>query len=186
VGVLVGRAWGFDPRTLGSHNIGMTNVARGGGKLPGALTFIGDLLKGLVPVMLARMVLGPIPPILAIVGFVAFLGAIASIFLKFAGGRGVAAAVGLWLGLAPAPLGIALAVFVIVIVVFRIVSLASIAAALTLPPATAALGCPRAYVLLAIVMAALVLLRHRENIGRLVRGEEPAIGAARAAGPEIG
>jgi acyl phosphate:glycerol-3-phosphate acyltransferase len=182
VGVIVGKLRGFDPRTTGSGNIGMANVARAGGKGPAAFTFIGDALKSFVPVEIARYILGPVPPILALVGLAAFTGAIASVFLKLRGGRGVASSVGVWVALAPAPLAIALGVFVVLIALSRIVSLASIAAALSLPPATAALGCPRAYILLAIMMTALVLLRHSENIARLIRGEEPSLRSARGPG----
>jgi acyl phosphate:glycerol-3-phosphate acyltransferase len=178
VGVIVGRYRGFDPRKVGSGNIGMTNVARAGGKGAAAVTFAGDLAKGLIPVLAARGLIGVVPPALAIVGFAAFVGAIASVFLRFTGGRGVAASLGVWLGLAPAPLAIALLVFVIVAAVTRTVSLASISAAIALPPAVAALRCPRAYILLAIVMSALVLLRHQDNIRRLIRGEEPTVGSA--------
>ena len=71
MGVLVGRYWGFDPRAVGSGNIGMTNVARAGGRGAAAITFAGDLAKGLVPVLVARDVVGLIPPALAIVGFAA-------------------------------------------------------------------------------------------------------------------
>jgi acyl phosphate:glycerol-3-phosphate acyltransferase len=179
VGVIVGRLCGFDPRAVGSGNIGMTNVARVGGKAAAAVTFAGDILKGWIPVMIARSVLGPFAPALAAVGLAAFLGAIASVFLKFRGGRGVATSVGVWLGLAPAPMGIALLVFLAIVAMSRIVSLASIGATITLTPAAAVLGCPRPYILLAIIMSALVLLRHRENIQRLVRGEEPVIGSNR-------
>ena len=177
VGVIVGRLYGFDPRAVGSGNVGMTNVARAGGKAAAVVTFAGDMLKGWIPVMIARGVLGPFPSMLAAVGLAAFLGAIASVFLKFRGGRGVATSVGVWLGLAPAPIGIALLIFIAIIAISRIVSLASIGAAISLTPAAAALGCPRPYILLAIVMSALVLLRHRENIQRLLRGEEPMIGS---------
>jgi len=177
VGVIVGRLYGFDPRAVGSGNVGMTNVARAGGKAAAAVTFAGDMLKGWIPVMIARGVLGPFPSTLAAVGLAAFLGAITSVFLKFRGGRGVATSVGVWLGLAPAPMGIALLIFIAIIAISRIVSLASIGAAISLTPAAAALGCPRPYILLAIVMSALVLLRHRENIQRLLRGEEPMIGS---------
>ena len=181
--MIVGRYFGFDPRTVGSGNIGMTNVARAGGKGAAALTFAGDLGKGFIPVIVARTILGVVPPALAIVGFAAFVGAIASIFLGFKGGRGVATSVGVWLGLAPAPLSIALAVFIVIVATTRTVSLASISAAITLPPAVAILRCSRAYLLLAIVMTALVLLRHQENIGRLIRGEEPKIGSAKKGNP---
>jgi glycerol-3-phosphate acyltransferase PlsY len=78
--------------------------------------------------------------------------------------------------LAPLPILIALVVFAAILAISRIVSLASLGAAMSLPAATAASGAPRQYVLLAIAMAALVLLRHSGNIGRLLRGEEPGIG----------
>ena len=177
VGVLVGRVFGFDPRAVGSGNIGMTNVARAGGRGAGAITFAGDLLKGLIPVMFARIA-GLPPAAVAIVGLGAFIGAISSVFLRFAGGKGVSASLGIWLVISPLPILVALAVFAIVFAFSRIVSLASICAAVVLPPAAAVLGLPRPYVGLAIVMTALVLLRHRENIARLIRGEEPAVGAS--------
>jgi glycerol-3-phosphate acyltransferase PlsY len=175
VGVLVGRAFGFDPRSVGSGNIGMTNVTRAGGKGAGAMTFVGDLLKGWIPVVAARMA-GLPPEAIAIVGLGAFIGAISSVFLRFRGGKGVSASLGIWLGISPLPALIALGLFIIVFALVRIVSLASIAAAIVLPPAAAVLGLPRPYVGLAIVMTALVLLRHYENIGRLFRGEERAVG----------
>jgi len=176
VGVLVGKARGFDPRKIGSGNVGMTNVARAGGKSAAAITFIGDVLKGLVPVALARSLVGPVTTALALVGFAAFVGAIASIFLGFRGGRGVATSVGVWLMLAPLPLLITLALFAVILAAFRIMSLASLGAAMVLPAANAMTHGPRPYVLLAIVMSALVVFRHAENIGRLLRGEEPRLG----------
>jgi len=181
VGVLVGRAFGFDPRGVGSGNIGMTNVTRAGGKSAGAITFVGDLLKGLIPVLIARMA-GLPPAVVAIVGLGAFIGAISSVFLWFRGGKGVSASLGIWLGISPLPVLIALGVFVIVFALARIVSLASICAAIALPPAAAMLGLPRPYVGLAIVMTALVLLRHHENIARLIRGEEQPMGRKDAGG----
>jgi glycerol-3-phosphate acyltransferase PlsY len=175
VGVLVGRAWGFDPRTSGSGNIGTTNVARAGGKLPAAVTFAGDVFKGFLPIELAQLVLGSMPPALALVGLATFAGSIASVFLNFRGGRGVATSLGVWLGLAPKPVAVAFAVFVGTLALTRIVSLASLLAAFVLPPAVAALQQQRSYILLAIIMTALIAVRHSANIGRLVRGEEPAI-----------
>ena len=175
VGVLIGRALGFDPRAVGSGNVGMTNVARAGGKVAAVITFAGDILKGLVPVVLARFA-GLPPAGLAAVGFAAFLGSIASIFLRFTGGRGVATSLGIWIALAPIPVAIAGSVFIAIIAISRIVSLASMGAAIALVPAAAAWGCPRPYVLLAIAISGLVLLRHRANIGRLMAGEEPRIG----------
>jgi glycerol-3-phosphate acyltransferase PlsY len=146
---------------------------------------VADVLKGFVPVEVARWVAGPVPPALALVGMAAFTGAIASIFLKFHGGRGVATSLGVWLALSPASIAIAVGVFVSVLALTRVVSLASMTAALSLPPAAAALGGPRPYILLAIVMTALILFRHNENIGRLIRGEEPAIGSRKGQGAKL-
>jgi glycerol-3-phosphate acyltransferase PlsY len=84
----------------------MTNVTRAGGKGAGAITFVGDLLKGMIPVLVARTA-GLPPAVVAVVGFGAFVGAICSIFLRFHGGKGVSASLGIWLGIAPAPVLIA-------------------------------------------------------------------------------
>jgi glycerol-3-phosphate acyltransferase PlsY len=162
----------------------MTNVARAGGKSAAALTFIGDVLKGLIPVLIARAA-GLNHHGLALVGLAAFLGSIASIFLGFKGGRGVSAALGVWLGLAPLPILFVIGIFVAFLATTRIVSLASICAAIALPPAVAAARPPRSYLLLAIVIAALVLWRHRENIRRLIDGTEPKIGARKVPPPPI-
>ena len=174
-GILVGRGWGFDPRTSGSGNIGSTNVARVGGRVPGIVTLGADVLKGFVPVEVAKLVVGAVPAALATVALAAFLGSIASVFLKFRGGRGVATSLGVWLALAPEPISIVGLVFGAALLLTRIVSLASLVGALALPPTVAALDCPPPYILAAIFMTALVLLRHSENIARLIRGDEPSI-----------
>jgi glycerol-3-phosphate acyltransferase PlsY len=170
-GVIVGRLRGFDPRAVGSGNIGMTNVARAGGSSAAAITFVGDILKGAIPVAVARMMGFP-PAILAWVALAAFLGSIFSVFLGFSGGKGVSASLGVWAVLAPLALLFALAAFGITFATTRIMSLGSIVAAIVLVPAVAALSMPRPYVLLAIVMSALVLIRHQENIRRLIAGKE--------------
>jgi glycerol-3-phosphate acyltransferase PlsY len=171
-GVIVGRLRGFDPRAVGSGNIGMTNVARAGGTSAAAITFVGDVAKGAIPVLAARA-MAFAPPILALAGLAAFVGAICSVFLRFSGGKGLSAALGVWLALYPMAVLFALGAFISVFAIFRIMSLASLAAAFAMPPAVAALGAPRPYILLAIVISALVVLRHHENIARLIRGEEP-------------
>jgi acyl phosphate:glycerol-3-phosphate acyltransferase len=170
-GVIVGKMRGFDPRAVGSGNIGMTNVVRAGGSSAAALTFVGDVLKGAIPVAAARM-MGLPPATLAWVALAAFIGAIASVFLGFKGGKGISAALGVWVVLAPMALMFALAAWGITLATSRIMSLASIIAAIVLVPAVALLATPRPYVLLAIVMSALAIVRHRENIRRLMAGEE--------------
>ncbi len=172
VGVIVGRAYGFDPRTAGSGNVGMTNVARTAGAGAAAITFAGDLLKGFAPVMIARAA-QVAPTAMVLVGLAALLGALFSVFLRFQGGRGVATSLGVWLALAPVPILIASGVFLVVFAIRRIMSLSSLSAAVTLPVAVAVLSYPRDYLILAIAMSAIVIWRHRANIGRLLRGEEP-------------
>jgi glycerol-3-phosphate acyltransferase PlsY len=175
VGVLVGRFFGFDPRGVGSHNIGMTNVARAGGTTAAVLTLVGDALKGWIPVLIGYA-LGVSQTGLALMALATLLGAVYSVFLGFSGGRGVAAGLGIWLGLAPmsvAPLLVV--VFLVVLAASRIVSLASIAAAFALPILVALCSYDQ-FFLLSLAMAALIIWRHRENIGRLFSGREPALG----------
>src|SRR5208283_2267578 len=92
-GVIVGRMRGFDPRAVGSGNIGASNVARAGGTGAAILTLAGDMLKGAIPVMVAQAAGFPVA-IIAWTGLAAFIGAICSVFLRFCGGKGVAAALG--------------------------------------------------------------------------------------------
>jgi acyl phosphate:glycerol-3-phosphate acyltransferase len=171
-GVIVGRMRGFDPRAVGSGNIGTSNVARAGGASAAAITFAGDVLKGAIPVVVASAIGFPHATV-AWVGFAAFLGSIWSVFLRFRGGKGVAAALGVWLGIAPLVILFALAAFGVIFALTRTMSIASMSAAIVLPPVVAVLGLPRQFLLLAIVMTALVIFRHRENIQRIARGEEP-------------
>jgi len=171
-GVIVGRIRGFDPRAVGSGNIGASNVVRAGGMSSAVMTLVGDALKGAIPVVVARAAGFPAATI-AWVGLAAFAGAICSVFLGFRGGKGIACGLGIWLAISPMVIVFALAAFAVVLAISRIMSLASMAAAIVLPPAVAILGLPHHYLLLAILMTALALFRHRENIQRLSRGEEP-------------
>ncbi len=175
VGVLVGRSFGIDPREVGSGNVGMTNVARAAGRGAAAITFTGDLLKGAVPVLAGRA-LGADVTTLATVAFAAFVGSICSVFLGFGGGRGVSTSLGIWLALAPVATLIAFGIFGIALAITRIVSFGSVCAAVAMPVLIFAMGFPRIYLALVIVMAVLVLLRHRDNLQRLVKGEEPKLG----------
>ncbi len=179
-GVIVGRIRGFDPRAVGSGNIGASNVARAGGSSAAVMTLTGDALKGAIPVIIARSAGFPAATI-AWVGLAAFIGAICSVFLFFQGGKGLACGLGIWLAISPLALVVSLAVFAVVFAISRITSVASMGAAIALPPTVAILGLPHHYLLLAILMTALALFRHRENIQRLSRGEEPRFQPKRSA-----
>src|ERR1700722_14056023 len=133
-GIIVGKLRGFDPRAVGSGNIRMTNVVRAGGARAAIATFIGDMLKGAVPGALARA-MGYPPTVLALVALAAFLGAIYSVFFFFKGRKGTSASLGIWLVLSPLAVLFAIAAFGITVATSRIMSLASIVAAIVLPPA---------------------------------------------------
>jgi glycerol-3-phosphate acyltransferase PlsY len=170
-GVLLARVAGVDVRSSGSGNIGATNVARTAGKTLGILTLIGDAVKGLVPVLLARA-LGLAPAWIAAIAAAALVGHTFSIFLGFHGGKGVATGLGVLLGLAPCAVPIPLGVFAATAVLSRIVSLGSILASLSAPVALVLLRYPTPTCLAGAFMAALILLRHRDNISRLLSGTE--------------
>ena len=174
-GVIVGRMWGFDPRGVGSGNIGMTNVARAGGGSAAAITFLGDVLKGAIPVAIARS-MGFEPAHLAWVAVATFVGSIWSVFLNFRGGKGISAALGIWVVLAPMALLFAVAAFGTVLAIFRIMSLASIACALVIPLAMATTAERHSFLMAAMIISTLAILRHRENIQRLFDGTEPKLG----------
>jgi len=170
-GVLLGRAAGVDVRREGSGNIGATNVARTAGRTLGILTLIGDALKGLLPVLLARA-LGLDEAAVATAAVATLCGHVFSMFLRLRGGKGVATGVGALLGLAPASLPIPLVIFAATIAVTRIVSLASILAVLLAPLAVFFFRYPPPATAAAIAMALLILYRHRENMSRLLAGTE--------------
>ncbi len=171
-GVLLARLAGIDVRSAGSGNIGATNVARTAGRTLGLLTLLGDALKGLLPVLAVRA-LGFEATVAAATAVAALAGHVFSVFLRFHGGRGVATGVGVLIGLAPATAPIPVAVFALAMGISKIVSFSSILAALSAPVAIALCGYPSATSVAAFVMAGLIVLRHRENISRLLAGTEP-------------
>jgi acyl phosphate:glycerol-3-phosphate acyltransferase len=183
--VLVSRAMGLqDPRTFGSKNPGATNVLRSGSKAAAIVTLLLDALKGFVPVAAVQWFgkdYGLGEGTVAMVALAAFLGHVLPVFFKFKGGKGVATAAGVIFGVHWA-LGLAsLASFAIIVYFFRYVSLASIATA-AFAPFYYLLGDRVAWytskpVLLAIfVMAVVLVIRHRENINRLLSGTESKFG----------
>jgi glycerol-3-phosphate acyltransferase PlsY len=170
-GLLLGRAYGIDIRKEGSGNIGATNLYRTVGRKVGIITLIGDCLKGLLPVTLVKLSSLP-PEFAAWVGLAAFCGHVFSVFLKFKGGKGVATALGVFLALAPLAVAIALALFACLMFLWRYVSLGSISAAAAMPLAVFFLGGSRTVTVVTFVIAVIVIIRHRENIKRLVSGTE--------------
>ena len=174
-GLLLGRRAGIDVRRHGSGNIGATNVARSAGTLLGLATLVADAAKGALPVLLARALDGR-PAVAIAAGVAAFVGHVFPITLRFAGGKGVATALGVLVTIAPLALLCALVVFALTFLLTRYVSLASILAAIAAPVAIAALGYPRSTLAAGVVMSAIIAVRHRENVARLRTGTEPRFG----------
>ncbi len=174
-GLLVGRAFGVDVLKVGSGNIGMANVLRAAGKWPAALTMLGDMLKGFVPVVLARGITDN-GWVIAAVALAAVIGACWSVFLKFKGGKAVATGAGTTIGLA-LPVGLVLfALWWIVALTSRYTSLAAIVLMIVTPFAFLLTGQPLPYVLYTVIGGALVLWRHRKNARALLTGTERRFG----------
>jgi acyl phosphate:glycerol-3-phosphate acyltransferase len=198
-GLIVGLAKGVDPRTAGSGNIGATNVARLLGKKWFFVVFFLDMLKGMLPVLLASTVAHRIPEmdrtaqtylLWLLVAFAAVLGHMFSVFLKFKGGKGVATSAGVMLGLFPyytLPGIVAVVVFLVVFFVWRYVSLGSIAGACAFPVAYFVIAQLRGWPIFAsqlpllifgVVIALLIVYKHRTNIARLRAGTENRISSS--------
>lgn len=170
-GLLLGKALGVDIRATGSGNIGATNVYRTLGRKVGIITLLGDCMKGLIPVLAARWM--GLPDVwVASAGFAAFFGHVYTVFLGFKGGKGVATALGVFLGTSPLAVLAAFGVFAAVLWKWRYVSLSSISAAAAMPLILASIDRRPIIVLMAILIAALIIWKHRENISRLRAGTE--------------
>jgi len=175
-GYLMGAWKGVDVRAAGSGNIGATNVARLVGKRQGILTLAADAAKGFIPVF-AAVQLGLAPPAAALAGTAAFLGHLYPVFLKFSGGKGVATALGVFVGLAPLITLALIVIFVAVALTSRIVSLSSMVAALAAPVSLWFFSYPRGVVGLSALIASMIIIRHRANLRRLLAGTEPRFGS---------
>jgi glycerol-3-phosphate acyltransferase PlsY len=175
--IIVSKLTGLpDPRESGSKNPGATNVLRLGGKKAAAVTLLGDAVKGLIPVLIARYLDAP-ADIIAAVGLGAFLGHLYPVFFGFKGGKGVATALGVltgfsgWLGLA------VLATWLGMAYLFRYSSLAALTAASLAPVYVWLLLHSPVLAGASLAMALLLISRHRGNIERLLKGEESKIGS---------
>ncbi|OGT57582.1 MAG: glycerol-3-phosphate acyltransferase [Gammaproteobacteria bacterium RIFCSPHIGHO2_12_FULL_43_28] len=165
-----------DPRTQGSQNPGATNVLRIGGKKAALLTLLGDVLKGVIPVLAAKWY-GLAPIGLALVMFAAFIGHLYPIFFRFQGGKGVATLLGCLLALS-LPIAAAFGVtWLVLTLVFRYVSLSSIAASMLTPLYAWLITQNSAYALVLALMAVILVYRHRGNIAKLLAGHETKLGA---------
>ena len=201
-GLVVGLARGIDPREQGSGNIGATNIGRLLGRPYFFLVFGLDLLKSFVPMVIASILVHRIAPQARggtvylqwlAVGAAAVLGHMFSLYLKFKGGKGVSTSAGLMLGLIPyytLPGVAGIVVFILTLKVFRYVSLASMVGAASFPILYVAIGLAIGWPVLgsqlpllifAVLMVALIILRHRSNIARLRAGTERKISQRREA-----
>ncbi len=162
---------GIDPRHGGSGNIGATNVLRVVGKKAAILTLAADILKGIFPVLLARF-LGVEQQTILLMGFFAILGHAFPYPLQFKGGKGVAVSLGVFLGIAPIIALLAFVIWVGGVKMGKYSSVGALAAFGALPFLTLLLKPEPEFVLFAFVLSVLVYFRHKENICRLIQGEE--------------
>ena len=178
--VIVSKYYGMDdPRTYGSGNPGATNVLRSGKKKAAALTLLGDALKGLVAVVLARCLqdaLNLSDITIAAVAVAALVGHMWPIFFSFKGGKGVATALGVLLALSPATALVCAAIWLVMAFGFKVSSLAALAATVAAPLVAFWLMPYPSWAWATVVIAVLVLYRHKSNIQNLLQGKEGKIG----------
>lgn len=162
---------GLDVREHGSGNAGTTNAFRVLGVKLGVAVLVADVLKGVLPVLLAKYLSTPLVTVL--VAFACVIGHNYSIFLRGKGGKGVATGAGAALAMMPVPMAIVIALFVALLLTTRIVSIASIVCTIMFPVMAVVFHQPLAYIVGACVMAAVVLWAHRGNFRRLWKRQEP-------------
>lgn len=175
-GVIIGKlVTGRDVRTVGSGNIGAANISRLAGFRVAIVVLLLDIVKGVIPVFLGRWV-GLGWPVLAVAAVLAVAGHDFSVFLKFGGGKGVATTMGVMTVLAPAATLICAGIWLLLVGLTRYPSLGSLVSLCVLPILAWLLGSPTAVVLAAVLLALLCIVKHRDNMVRLVNGEERPIG----------
>jgi glycerol-3-phosphate acyltransferase PlsY len=165
-----------DPRSEGSRNPGATNVLRIGGKKAAVITLIGDFLKGLIPVLLAKLAgVGDLG--IALTALATFLGHLYPVFFGFEGGKGVATSFGAILGLSPWVGLAALGTWLVMAALARISSLSALTASVLTPVYLWLFDLPGIYVATVLIMVGFLVWRHRSNIRNLLDGTEKKIGA---------
>ena len=168
---------GLDITKEGSGNIGMTNVIRSGGKVPGIFTFLLDFGKGSLCVFLP-IYFNSEPGIILVSGFLAVFGHTRSIFLKFKGGKGVATNFGIWLVLDWRIFLITVGIWVLVFLLKKVSSLSAILSLISLPIVTYAFHGLDKIFILSIIITLFIIIKHHENIRRLIKGEENILKSA--------
>lgn len=174
-GVLVARLKGIDLKKVGSGNIGATNVLRTAGKWPALLTLAGDIMKGAIPVALGKYLLNDLS-MEGIIGLSAIMGHNFSVFLRFRGGKGVATSIGVLLVYSPMAALVTVVIWLAVILLTRYSSLGAIISFGMLPLTVYGVDYARERLVISLMMSALLMLRHADNIKRLIQGMEPKIG----------
>lgn len=172
-GHIAGRMRGVDMRQVGSGNMGAANVFRTLGKKMGIAVLVADVAKGAVAVVIAGALTDDPWPLAA--GCVAVAGHIFPVWLRFRGGKGVATAAGVVVGLMPLVAAVVLPAWLLIVAVTRYTSVGSITAATVATPLAWAFGYDWPYIVLAGVMAVAILVKHRSNMQRLIRGNENRI-----------
>jgi glycerol-3-phosphate acyltransferase PlsY len=174
--VVVSRLMGLDdPRKVGSGNPGATNVLRYGGKVAAILTLVGDVVKGVAAVVVARAFTDD-ATVLALTALAAFLGHLFPVFFGFKGGKGVATAFGVWLALNPWIGLLLIATWIVTAALTRYSSLSGLMASVLAPLYVVWLQPGLVYLVACVMMSVLLVWRHRVNIRRLWNGEETKIG----------
>jgi glycerol-3-phosphate acyltransferase PlsY len=168
--LLAGWLRGVDLRDVGSGNPGAANVFRSLGRGLGLAVMVADIGKGVLAVLLARWLTDSYWPVIAAGAVIA--GHVFPVWLRFRGGKGVAVGCGAVIGLMPLASAALIALWVLIVAVTRYTSLASVTCAVAFTPLVWALGYPWPNIVFAAVASALVLARHRANVGRLIRGQE--------------
>ena len=174
-GLILGKLfWHTDLRQYGSHNIGATNAWRTLGKIPGLIVFLADSFKGQAGVLLGLYLIDT--PLAAVIGgLFAIIGHSFSIFLRFRGGKGVATSLGVLTMLMGNVTLLVFAVWLALVYMTRYVSLGSVVAGFLTPILAALFSYPMEYIVFTVIAAFLVIVRHRENIKRLMNGTENKI-----------
>ncbi len=167
---IAGRLHGVDLRTIGSGNLGATNVFRTLGRTVGITVMVLDIAKGAAAVLLAVALTDNPWPLAA--GALVILGHVRPVWTGFKGGKGVAVGAGALIGLVPAASGVLIVLWFLIVLITRYVSVASIACALAAAPLAWAFGAPWSYLGFIALAGLFVIWKHRENIVRLSRGEE--------------